>query len=40
MTKYLCPHLNVVQLVKQWRLLHAKIVRYEGVEAIGEIQYL
>lgn len=40
MIKYLCPHLNIVQTVEQWRLFHAKIVRYQGVEAIGEIQYL
>ncbi|TNN68645.1 hypothetical protein EYF80_021159 [Liparis tanakae] len=29
-----------VQAVEQWRFLHAKVVRYQGVEAIGEIQDL
>lgn len=33
-------YLNVVQAAEQWRFLHAEVVRYQGVEAIGEIQYL
>lgn len=35
-----CAHLNVVQRVEQRRFLHTKVVRYQGVEAIREIQYL
>lgn len=34
------PYLNVVQVVEQRRFLHTKVVRDQGVEAIGEIQYL
>lgn len=36
----MCPYLNVVQAVEEWRFLHAKVMRYQGVEAIGQIQYL
>lgn len=33
-------YLNVVQAVEQRGFLHAKVVRYQGVEAIGQIQDL
>lgn len=39
-THYFFPYLNVVQVVEQWRFLHTKVVRDQGVEAIGEIQDL
>lgn len=32
------PYLDVVQAVEQRRFLHAEVVGYQGVEAIGEIQ--
>lgn len=33
-------NLNVVQVVEQRGFLHAEVVRYEGVEAVGKIQDL
>lgn len=35
---FCCSYLNVVQAVEQRGFLHPEVVRYQGVEAIGEIQ--
>lgn len=34
------PHLNVVKIIQQWWFLHPKVVRYQRVKAIGQIQHL
>lgn len=40
MQYFFCVYLDVVQVAEQWWFLHTKVMRDQGVELIGEIQYL